>query len=83
MAKLNGLDYARLGLAISKRNVRTAVKRNRIKRLARECFRKYQDRLTGFDVVVVSRKGINMAEAPEITQSLYKHLEKISRCKKS
>ena len=79
LAKKNELEFARLGLAISKRNIKTAVKRNRVKRLARECFRKHQDKLSGLDVIVVSRKGINISNDCEITQSLYTHLEKICR----
>jgi len=48
----NEVGYARLGLIIPKRLVRTAVARNRIRRLAREAFRLEQLRLGGVDCVV-------------------------------
>jgi ribonuclease P protein component len=38
--KPNGLDYARLGLIVSKKFERRATKRNRIKRILRETFRR-------------------------------------------
>ncbi len=48
----NGCDYARLGLAVS-RKYGNAVQRNRLKRLLREVFRKHE--LKGFDVLVIPR----------------------------
>ncbi len=39
LARENGLDYPRLGLAISKKCAKRAVDRNRIKRQFRESFR--------------------------------------------
>lgn len=58
LARANGLSHPRLGLAISKKNVRRAVDRNRIKRQIRERFRAFQDTIGGFDVVVLARPGI-------------------------
>lgn len=42
LARPNGENRARLGLVIAKKNVRTAVQRNRIKRIIRETFRHHQ-----------------------------------------
>ena len=36
------VKYLRLGLVVAKKNIPTAVQRNRIKRVARETFRKKQ-----------------------------------------
>ena len=55
LATPNGRDYSRLGLAIGRKRIRLAVKRNRIKRLVRESFRHHPDRLVGLDVVVMAR----------------------------
>ena len=49
----NDLGYARLGLAIAKKNVAHAVERNYIKRVVRDTFRK--SKLPAIDVVVLSR----------------------------
>lgn len=48
----NQRDHARLALIVPKKLVRTAVARNRIRRLAREAFRLQQDELAGSDFLV-------------------------------
>ena len=53
LARPNDRDYARLGLVVSKRNVRRAVHRNESRRLIRESFRLHQEILAGLDVVVL------------------------------
>ena len=47
---------ARLGLAISKRCFASAVVRNRIKRIVRECFRLDKTKLVGWDIVVMVKQ---------------------------
>jgi ribonuclease P protein component len=42
-------------MAVSRRHARTAVERNRVKRLVREAFRQHQHDLSGLDVVVMLR----------------------------
>jgi ribonuclease P protein component len=53
----NALDHARFGLAVSKRYVRHAVDRNRLKRLAREHFRAHAGDAEGRDLVLLIRAG--------------------------
>ncbi|WP_242470782.1 ribonuclease P protein component [Thiocystis violacea] len=53
----NGLDAARLGLAIAKKRARRAVDRNRLKRIARESFRIHCSTLPGVDIVVLCSAG--------------------------
>jgi len=52
----NDLAVARLGLAISKRVSKRAVERNRIKRLARESFRRIRHELPAVDLVIMARE---------------------------
>jgi ribonuclease P protein component len=59
LARTNPLDCPRLGLVIAKKHIRHAVDRNRMKRLIRETFRAKQQQLTGLDVIVLARKGMN------------------------
>ncbi|MCU7872426.1 MAG: ribonuclease P protein component [Candidatus Thiodiazotropha sp. (ex Lucinoma borealis)] len=77
LARPNSIGCARLGLAVSKKNCRRAVDRNRIKRLIRESFRLNQALLTGLDLVVVSRQGVVNAENRQCLSSLGQHWRKM------
>jgi ribonuclease P protein component len=54
----NSLNGARLGLIIAKKKIRKANKRNYLKRLQRECFRKSQPGLLGYDIVFVANHKV-------------------------
>jgi ribonuclease P protein component len=58
LATPNQLQYPRLGLAISRKVARTAVARNRVKRVIRESFRHRQTRLGALHIVVLGRAGV-------------------------
>ncbi|HSS66441.1 MAG TPA: ribonuclease P protein component [Gammaproteobacteria bacterium] len=60
----------RLGLAVARKHVASAVERNRIKRIVRESFRLNARKLTGLDVVVISRPGISRAENVALRKAL-------------
>ena len=84
LARQNGLDHARLGLAISKRFIKTAVGRNRVKRLLRESFRQHQSQLSGLDIVVLNRDAAHKTSNFELTKALKAHWRRIAkRCVKS
>lgn len=55
-------DGARLGLAISKRVSKRAVRRNRIKRLARDSFRHARADLPAFDILLIARSGADLED---------------------
>lgn len=78
LAHPNGTSLARLGLAVSKKYSRQAVKRNRIKRLIRESFRYHQRRLAGLDLVVVTRQGIGRANNGRCFESLHHHWQRVA-----
>jgi len=79
LARQNELGCARLGLAISKRTVKTAVGRNRVKRLVRESFRQHQQFLTGLDIVVLSRNAAPQASNSELASALQTHWQRIAK----
>ena len=56
LARENQLPVARLGLVVGRRRVRFAVRRNLIKRQARETFRAHQQALAGLDIILLVRQ---------------------------
>lgn len=66
----NGLDHARLGLAVSKRVSKRAVDRNRIKRLVRESFRRARHGLPPIDLVVMAREAAAAAPGNDLLAEL-------------
>lgn len=73
VVKRNGLDHARLGLAISKKIDKRAVARNRIKRVVRAWFA--QAELPAIDLVVLGRGNLGRQTKPQLWAAL-RHLEK-------
>jgi len=54
VARPNGLDHPRLGLSVGRAIWRSAVRRNRVKRIFREAFRLEQHALPpGYDLVLI------------------------------
>jgi len=56
LSRFNVLGYPRLGLSISRKNIKKSYKRNTIKRLIRETFRLLQHKLISMDFVVIAKK---------------------------
>ena len=66
----NALASCRLGLAVSKRVSKRAVQRNRLKRLARESFRRWRTRLPCVDVLIIARPSAVAIEGAELLRHL-------------
>jgi ribonuclease P protein component len=63
-------DRARIGLVVPKKIVRQAVRRNRIKRLVREEFRRMAATLPPLDLIVRARRPFRRGEHAEARLAL-------------
>lgn len=70
LASPNALGHPRLGLVISKKNVRRAVDRNRLKRIARESIRLRQHQLPSADIVLLARRGLDKLDNETVHRQL-------------
>jgi len=77
LAHFHDRGEPRLGMAVSRRTARSAVIRNRIKRLVRESFRHGCDRLPCADIVVISRPPAAEASNKTLTRSLEGHWRRL------
>ena len=77
--RTNDANQARVGMAITKRKVPTAVERNRIKRQVREQFRKQSEKLENKDIVFIVKnfnKSISNIEIKNEINNIFKKIEK-------
>ena len=72
LVRPNDLGYPRLGMAISKRRVKLAVGRNRLKRLVRENFRLSEQNYNADYVVMAGKHGAKGTNQ-ELKESLERH----------
>ena len=79
LGKLNDGPEHRLGLVIAKKNVRLAVQRNRIKRVAREVFRNLPAGEPPMDVVLLARRGMGQLDNAELSSILLQQWKKLVR----
>lgn len=78
LAAPNTLGQARLGLIFSKRNLKHAVQRNRVKRLVRESFRHRND-LGSLDIVVLGRQNLATQDNQALHHALGTLWQKLAR----
>ena len=64
----NDLGHSRIGFIIAKKNIRTAVQRNRIKRIIRNFFRLHCSELETADLVIMARRGLEQRTNSEIVR---------------
>jgi ribonuclease P protein component len=76
LTQKNGINLARLGLAVPKKHIHRSVDRNRLKRIIRESFRLRQKQLEGKDVVVVVKNHLNV-NRDNVDSILAEHWDKI------
>jgi ribonuclease P protein component len=62
-------EHSRLGMAISKKNIKHAVDRNQIKRIARESFRHYPW-CRQLDIVLIGKRQMKQLNPRELRQRL-------------
>ena len=70
LARSSDTTNARLGIVVGRKNVKRAVQRNRIKRIAREAFRARKEDFGSLDLVVLARKGLDKFENCDIHAQL-------------
>lgn len=76
----NQLIHPRLGIAISRKCTRSAVIRNRIKRIVREAFRVRKAGLGCIDIVFLAHAGAAKQEAKELRAIVEGQLAELERC---
>lgn len=79
LARKHDGPQSRLGLVIAKKNVKLAVQRNRIKRLAREFFRQQEPLPQAVDVVLLARKGLGDLDNQTVYSILQQQWRRIVR----
>lgn len=69
---------ARLGLAVSRKVSKKAVRRNRIKRIARDSFRRFRADLPGVDILLIARSSADLEENPALHEELERLWQRIA-----
>jgi len=75
--KPNQKFHARLGLIIGKRAINSAVIRNRVKRILRESFRQNQEKLKGWDIIIIARQQCDKLSKQKLRKGIDQLWEKL------
>lgn len=76
-AKPNKLVISRLGMAIPKRQLAEASKRNLVKRIIRESFRHNQQRIAGLDIIVTLKGKDGVLSKRQLRETVENLWEKL------
>ena len=82
LARINGFEYHRLGMAVSKKACAKAVGRNRIKRVVRESFRSHlvaSSKDNMLDFVVLPTAAATNQSNKALDESLLAHWKRLTR----
>ncbi len=79
LASISQEDQSRLGLVVSKRNVRLAINRNRVKRLVRESFRHQSQFPISVDLIVLAHRGIGDLTNTNLHRLLERQWQKLRK----
>lgn len=74
----NSVGHPRLGLAIAKKHLKLASRRNRLKRVIRASFRQHQSVFANIDIVVLSRADVNQRDIKQIWVTLEQHWQTVA-----
>jgi len=77
LTRKNNRETARLGFIFSKKNIKLAVNRNRIKRLTKEFFRVNYSHIPNLDIIVLAKKGLGDVNNELYVQELEKLFKKL------
>lgn len=70
LGRVNEHGTGRVGLAVAKRRIARATRRNAVKRLVRESFRHHQHELAALDVVVIAKTAAATADLKRMRAAL-------------
>lgn len=73
----NSVGHPRLGMAIAKKHLKLASRRNQLKRIIRTSFRQHQSVLANIDIVVLSRTDISQRELAQVWLALERHWQTV------
>ena len=79
LARPNQFQKPRIGFILSKKNVKRAVHRNRVKRFTREYLRLNQAELPGLDIIFMGRKGIDQLDDQHLQLLIATQFKKLSK----
>ena len=79
LARPNGMHVARLGFILSKKNIKRAVQRNRVKRFTREYLRCHQQEIPALDIIFLGRKGLDQLNDIQLHQLIEKQFKKLAK----
>jgi ribonuclease P protein component len=72
-------EASRLGIALTRRLVPAALERNRVKRIAREVFRRHPLKAAGLDCVIALRERFDATQAQALRDELAQLFDQAAR----